>query len=173
MRILVRLLILNLLIATTGCNDRAMHISREAADRQAQQNTAMADLNKEVSRGSRDLVAADAQAREGIIAVHRDLQSERTRLDASREEVESERKNLAAERRLESLLLPVLSTAGSLAVTLLALGFCWRALIRADQDVIVDAELNKILLAEVLADDSPIAIEAFRPAPYPEDLPAH
>jgi hypothetical protein len=170
MRIFAHLTTASLLIAVNGCDDRATHIAREAADRQAQQNTAMTDLNKEVSHGSRDLVAADARARQEVLAVHRDLQSERMRLDASREEVESERKRLAAERQLESLLVPVLSTAGVWAVTLLVLGFCWRALVRAQEDTITDLELNEILVTEVLTGDFPIAVAEHRTSPAPQDL---
>lgn len=44
--------ILILIIATSGCENSATKIAREAADRQAQQNTEMARLNKEVSNGA-------------------------------------------------------------------------------------------------------------------------
>ena len=54
------------LILTSGCDDeRATQIAREAADRQAQQNTAMAELNKEVASGTRQLVEADATGPQG------------------------------------------------------------------------------------------------------------
>jgi hypothetical protein len=65
MRIIIHLSTVTLLTVMTGCDERATHVAREAADRQAEQNTTMASLNKEVSRGSRELVAADAQARQG------------------------------------------------------------------------------------------------------------
>jgi len=73
--------ILAILILIGGCDDRVTQISREAADRQAQQNTAMAELSKEVASGTQRLVGADAQARKEIVGVHRDLQAERMRLD--------------------------------------------------------------------------------------------
>ena len=74
------ILSITLLAATHGCDKKATQIAREAADRQAQQNTAMAQLNKEVASGSHQLVEADAQARQEIVGVHHDLQAERTRL---------------------------------------------------------------------------------------------
>jgi hypothetical protein len=44
----------------TGCeDDRVAQIAREAADRQAQQNTQMAELQKEVVSGTKSLVDAD------------------------------------------------------------------------------------------------------------------
>ena len=72
---------IGLVILTSGCDDRATQIAREAANRQAQQNTAMADLNKEVASGTHQLVEADAQTRKEIVGVHHELQAERTRLD--------------------------------------------------------------------------------------------
>ena len=82
-----------------GCDDRVARVGQEAADRQAQQNTAMAELNKEVAGGTRQLVEADAQARKEIIGVHRDFQAERTRLDTGWEDLESQRRHMAADRR--------------------------------------------------------------------------
>ena len=72
-------------ILTSGCDDAATRVAREAADRQAQQNTTMAELNKEVAGGTHRLVEADAQARKEVIGVHRDLQAERSRLDTGGE----------------------------------------------------------------------------------------
>ena len=74
--------VLVLLIVTSGCDDAATRIAREAADRQAQQNTAMANLNQEVASGTHQLVAADAEARKEIVVVHHDLQAERSKLDS-------------------------------------------------------------------------------------------
>ena len=117
-------------ILMSGCDDRAAQIAREAADRQAQQNTAMAELNKEVASGTHRLVEADAQARKEIVGVHRDLQAERTRLDTGWSDLEQERRQIAGERRTESLLAPAVQTAGLLAVVALVLGFCWYALVK-------------------------------------------
>src|SRR4051812_2506487 len=96
------ILSITLLAATHGCDDKATQIAREAADRQAQQNTAMARLNKEVATGAHQLVESDAKARTEIIGVHHELQAERTRLDVSRNELESERRDIAGQRRTES-----------------------------------------------------------------------
>jgi hypothetical protein len=41
---------------------RVNQIDREAADRQALQNKSMAELNQEVTGGSRRLIEADAKA---------------------------------------------------------------------------------------------------------------
>src|SRR4051794_23484157 len=81
----------------SGCDEDATQIAREAANRQAQQNTAMSELNKEVAGSTRELVAADSQARKEIVGVHHELQAERTRLDTGWDSLEKERQRIAAE----------------------------------------------------------------------------
>src|SRR4051812_28760879 len=96
---------ITLMNVTSGCDDRATQIAREAANRQAQQNTAMSELNKEVAAGTRELVAADSQARKEIVGVHHELQAERTQLDTGWDALENERRQIADERRTESMLV--------------------------------------------------------------------
>ncbi len=97
---------ITLIGVTSGCDDRATQIASEAANRQAQQNTAMSELNKEVASGTRELVAADAQARKEIVGVHRDLQAERTRLDTGWDALEKERQHIAAGAAPNRCLFP-------------------------------------------------------------------
>ena len=142
-----------------GCDDRATQIAREAADRQAQQNTAMAELNKEVASGTHQLVEADAQARKEIVGVHRDLQAERTRLDTGWSELEDERRQIAGQRRTESMLAPVTPLVGGFLLTAMLLGFCWFALVRACRRDDSDAELNELLIHEILTDAPSLALD--------------
>ena len=141
-------------IATSGCDDRATRIAREAADRQAQQNTSMAELNKEVASGTHQLVAADSQARKEIIGVHHELQSERTRLDNSRDALEQERHQIAVERRTESLLAPVIELSGGVLLVVVLLGFCWYAVVASRSSDDTDAQLNELLVHEFVVDAS-------------------
>ena len=140
------------LILISGCDERATQIAREAAERQAQQNTAMAELNKEVAGGTRRLVEADAQARKEIVGVHRDLQAERTRLDTSWNELEDERRQIASQRRTESLLVPAIQAAGLLALVALVLGFSWYALVRAHGGD-AGSDVTDLLIGEILTDE--------------------
>ena len=137
----------------SGCDDRATQIAREAADRQAQQNSAMAELNQEVASGTHRLVEADAQARKEIVGVHRDLQAERNRLDSGWNDLEQDRRQSAADRRTESLLAPAMKTAGLLAVVALVLGFCWFALVKARPSEELECVVTELLLDQVLADE--------------------
>jgi hypothetical protein len=140
------------LVLINGCNDRVAQIAREAADRQAQQNTEMARLNKEVASGSHQLVEADAITRKEIVGVHRDLQAEQTRLDTSRSELESERRQIAGQRRTESMLVVV----SELLLPILVLGFCWYTLVAVQRGDDTDAKLNELLIREILPDETPL-----------------
>jgi hypothetical protein len=142
------------LLATGSCSDdRAVQISREAADRQAQQNTAMVNLQKEVASGSSKLVEADAQARKEIVGVHHDLQSERTRLDTSWKDLENERRQIAGQRRTESMLVSVCELLDGISLVLVLLGFCWYALVATRRGDETDALLNQLLVQEMLPDE--------------------
>jgi hypothetical protein len=143
------------LIATSSCSDeRVTQGAREAADRQAQQNTEMAQVNREVAAGSHQLVEADAKARQEIVGVHRDLQSERSRLDTSWSQVRDERMQIAAERRTESTVVAVANASGYLFLVVVVLGFCWYALVRVRQGDGINEQLNELLVSEILLEHS-------------------
>ena len=161
------------MIVTSGCDDRATRIAREAADRQAQQNTSMADLNKEVASGTHQLVEADAEARKEIVGVHRDLQSERSRLDTSWSQLESERRKIAGQRRTESMLTTMTPLVGGILLTAMLLGFCWLIFVSACRDS--DVEFNDLLVEEILTvepsiilDDSPSLLVRTQTGNQPE-----
>jgi hypothetical protein len=143
-----------LLMLISGCDDRVTQIAREAANRQAQQNTAMADLNKEVAGGTHHLVEADAQTRKEIVGVHHELQAERTRLDTGWNSLEQERRQIAGERRTESMLAPTIQAGGILALALVLLGFCWYAIGASRRSEGSVVELNELLVREILPDES-------------------
>jgi hypothetical protein len=140
-----------LVILIAGCDDRVTKVAREAADRQAQQNTAMADLNKQVATGSRQLVDADAQARKAFVVVHHDLQSERSQLSNSWNSLESERRSLAGQRQTDSWLASMTTVIAGTLITVMLLGFCWLVLSSAQRDP-PRAELSELIVSEVLGD---------------------
>ena len=150
--------IAGLLSSISGCDDRATQIAREAADRQAQQNTVMAELNKEVAAGTHKLIESDAQARKDVVGVHRDLQAERTRLDTSWSSLESERKEIATQRRTESTLVSMTTIGGSILLGAVVLGFCWFLLIAAHRDT-EGLELTELLVKELMTEQPSIAGE--------------
>lgn len=164
-----------LLILSQGCSDQAAKVALDAADRQAQQNTAMAELNKEVAIGTHQLVEADAQARKDMVTVHHDLQQERSRLDAGWSELNGERHTIAGERKTESLFVSAATLAGSVLLVVLLLGFCRHILAAAQQDGASTAELQELLVNEVLSNSvSPPLLHGFPLKPHrqlPETSP--
>jgi hypothetical protein len=143
------------LVATSSCSDeRVAQVAREAADRQAQQNTEMAQVNKEVAAGSHQLVQADAKARQEIVGVHRDLQAERGRLDSGWSELQADRKAIVSELRTESTFESVAKATGYLFLVATVLGFCWYALVRSQRGDGTDEQLNELLISEILPDHS-------------------
>ena len=141
---------LMLIVLMNGCSDdRVAQVATQAADRQAEQNDTMAKLQRDVANGTQKLVTADAEARHEIIAVHHDLQAERSRLDGGWSSLEDERKQLAFDRRAESVLVPVAEGLGATLIVLALLGFSWHALVTLRSETATDAELNELLIQEL------------------------
>jgi hypothetical protein len=98
-----------LLLALAGCggaDDRLVKLSQRSLASQAEQNQQMAQQSTEVAKATRQLVEADAQARQELITAQTRLESqlyaERTSLDRQQEALENERKGLAAQRGIGS-----------------------------------------------------------------------
>lgn len=137
-----------LILTVMGCDDNARlaEMAERHLDRQAEQNRQMSELHRQVADGSRELVAADAKAREELAALQREVQTERAETSRQRDELEMERKALAAERRQDPIIAAAITSVGLVLVCLLPLLLGWH-LLRAPTD---DADR---LIAEVLVED--------------------
>jgi len=164
-----RFLLLSAIVCLAGCNEedrykKAAEVAEKAAERQAEQNAEMATLNREVAEGTRRLVEADAETRKEIVQVHRELQSERTALTKGFDALESERRQLAQERRTESVLIPAIKGAGIALVGAVVLGFCWTLLSGLRNDNASDAELNELLISDLVRDQPLLLNNSSAPA---------
>jgi uncharacterized protein YlxW (UPF0749 family) len=139
------------LVWTIGCDDRVVEVAREAADRQAAQNEQMGDLQKEVAHGTRSLVEADAAARQVIVDVHRDLQAERRQLGTSWNDLEAQRQQVARQRHIESVLVPLLTAMSGVVLVVVLLSFLRQLLASSHTTQSIDAELQNLLVEQVLA----------------------
>ncbi|QDU89609.1 hypothetical protein Pla175_30020 [Pirellulimonas nuda] len=138
------LLSLMLLLASVGCeDDRVTQVAREAADRQAAQNEAMASVTRE-----------SAEATRQIVAVHSDLQAERRELSGGWNDLESERRQIAQQRRTESALALAVRGAGVVLIVLLTLGVVAILLLGQRQDD-GNQELVALVVRESLRSGSP------------------
>ncbi len=162
---------------TSGCDETDKHrqvaeVAREAADRQAQQNNEMARMNREVTEGTRRLIEADAQARQETMEVHHEIQAERVSLQTGFDQLETERKRIAQQRRTESMVVPAVQSGGSILLGISVVLFCLVLLVGFRQTENSDAELNELLLVD-LAREQPrlLAAPEGRPDDSPDALP--
>jgi hypothetical protein len=139
---------------TSGCDERVVEVAREAADRQAAQNQQMGELQKEVARGTRSLVEADAAARQEIVGVHRELQAERQQLGTGWNDLEEERRQLAQMRRTESLVVPMVQAVGAVVLVTMLMGFLWQLLASTRSSDSIDVELSELLIQQMLVDEA-------------------
>ena len=139
----------------TGCGDpdrykEVAEVAREGANRQAQQNSEMARLNREVVEGTKRMIEADAQARKEMVVVHHELQAERDSLNLGFNMLESERKQIAEQRRTESVVVPALKTIGGALVGTSVVVLCLVLLIGQRNTDASDAELNELLICDMV-----------------------
>lgn len=152
----VRIMIVAMLILTTiGCdeeeNKRLAEMAERHLDRQSEQNRQLTELQREVAAGSRHLVEADAQTRQEIVALQREVQAERKEVGRQRDLLEDERRDLAAKRRMDPIIAAVITNAGLLLACLLPLVLCWYLLQRR-VDPADDRAVAEILLEDLVAD---------------------
>jgi hypothetical protein len=102
------------LLAAAGCDedDRVAKTATEAAERQAEQNRQMAQLQGQVAEGSKRLVEADAKARAELTALQHDLQESQADPGRQRDQLEAERRGLAEQRGRDPIIAVAITTLG-------------------------------------------------------------
>jgi hypothetical protein len=158
-----------------GCdeNRRLAEQAERNTEIQAQQNSEMARVNREVAAGTKQLVAADADARREMLILQQDLQAERQQIAAGQAALETERQRLAKQRQRDPIIAAAITCLGLALVCLLPLvlaGYLLHLLfVRGPEETIGD-----VLLMD-LASDSPrlsphvrVEPQAALPAPGPE-----
>lgn len=144
-----------LVILALGCESedkRVARIATEAAERQADQNREMLKLNREVASGARRLVEQDATARREFAGVHRDLQAERLVLAKGWDNLESQRQQMALQRRRETILQTTFQGSAVVAIVLASLGLCWLFLTTGRSEPEIEQTMSEYLLLEVFQD---------------------
>ncbi|MCH8047139.1 MAG: hypothetical protein IID44_25840 [Planctomycetes bacterium] len=158
---MIRRILMLLAVATilmTGCeengneNSRVAKVAVEAAERQAKQNEEMARLNRETAEGAKRLVEADAQARKELTEMQHDLQAEQAEVGEQRDQLEAERKQIAGQRRTESMLGPILKGCAAAAVIAVTIGYCWSLLFSLRRQDDAGQVLSELLVDELLSE---------------------
>ncbi len=141
-----------------GCdkneNARLAQMADEHLQRQAEQNRQMTELHREVAEGSRQLVEADAKARQEMVAAQRQLQTEHAKVGQQRDALENERREIALQRHREPIIAAAVLNVGLLLACLLPLMLCWRLLHGkvepADDQVVAEALIEDLVRHEPL-----------------------
>jgi hypothetical protein len=139
-----------LALITFGCSsgdERMVELSRQSADRQAEQNRLVETNNRQVLEATNKLVEADAKSRTENIELHRQIEAERSGVNQQRDVLEQERRQIAQERNRDPIVADSILAVGGLIAAILPLVVCLfllRGLFhRSDQEA----------LAEVLVED--------------------
>jgi hypothetical protein len=139
-----------IVLIAIGCNsgdDRLVELSRQSADRQADQNRLVETNNRQVLEATNRLIEADAKSRTEHIELHRQIETERYGVNQQRDALEQERRQIAAERIRDPVIAESIRAVAGLIAAILPLLVCLfllRGLFhKSDQEA----------LAEVLIED--------------------
>jgi hypothetical protein len=114
-------------LAAMGCNsgdERLVDLSRQSADRQAEQNRLVETNNQQVIDATKSLVEADAQGRKETIELHRQIEAERSGVNEQRDVLEQERRQVAAQRNRDPIIAETILAAAGLIAAILPLAVC-------------------------------------------------
>ena len=168
MRPVLWLLLMILLAMTTGCGSsdeqlRAWQQQQvETLQRQAEQNTATA----------RALVEADARSRQELLAVQRELQTERTQVGRQRDALETERQSLANQRHRDPIIAAALHGLGTVALAALPLVACL-LLLRNTSGADSAGELENLLILNLAGEERQLLFDLLLPiSPAQRGAPA-
>lgn len=174
-----------MLLTTIGCgpapdmrDQRLADFARQSTERQAKQNETMARQSQSVveesaklAQAAQQLVESDAKSRAELIAAQERLTSQldqqRAVVDCGRDQLEAERKQIAAERHRDPIVAASIQTIGLIVACLLPLAVCIfviRQMCRAEPD---DAAVASLLVNELTA-ESPLLL----PGPAIRSMPA-
>jgi len=135
------------IVTIAGCDStdqRLVQQAETASQRQADQNRQIAHQNHQIAEATNRLVEADAQSRQETLSMQHDLQK-------GHDQLETERRELAAQRHQEPIIAAVLTNMGLALACLLPLVLCWY-LLHGLQREPADRELSDLLVLELAAD---------------------
>lgn len=169
---------------TAGCNSeqRLAEMASRSMELQAQQNARTAEAQKDISAGARQLVEADAAARQETLAIQRELQQQHAELGAQRDSLEKDRRQIASQRYVHPIIATAITQVGLALACLLPLVICWQ-LLKVRSEPVDDREIAEVLLNDLMTSEpvllipsgSPPGIEQHpdRGSPDVPELPNH
>jgi hypothetical protein len=175
MRHPLRLIPLAVLIAlTSGCqsnDDRLVEMAREHAAQQAEQTRQAAKMHSEVVAASRQLVEADSRARGELASMQHELRGDQAEVGKQRDALEVERRQIAEQRRWDSVLGDAMITIGTLGACVLPLLAVIYLLRTVHHEAPTDGALVELLVQEVAA-ERPMLLPPSRALPAVGQTPS-
>jgi hypothetical protein len=158
-----------------GCDSdqRAVEISRESLNRQAEQNAQMARQTQAVTETTHELIKAESTVQTDANQLQQELHTERSTLDQQRQDLENERRSLAVERQRDPIIAETIKGFAIVVAAALPLVVCWylvRSLFLSTSEDFTAAEI----LIKQLATQGPLltaCANAVLPTPADEHQP--
>jgi hypothetical protein len=147
-------------LVLAGCDrdERLVQATREADQRQAQQNQLIAKQSQQVATATRQLIEADAKARHELIAaqaaLETKLQDQRAGLDRQHEGLEQDRREVAEQRNRDPIVAAAITALGVTVAFLLPLAFCIYLLRAVSSPDIGTDSLAEMLVLEMASEQS-------------------
>ena len=152
-----------LLAVLCGCEeDELAKAAREAAKQSAEQQRQLAQMQADEARGANQLVEADAKARAELATLQRDLQQDQAALGRQRDELETDRRQIAEQRHRDPLIAAAITSIGLILAGVLPLLLCWALLRHPPLDGEAEAALADFLVQDLVS-DHPVLLPAHSP----------
>jgi hypothetical protein len=146
-----------IVLIAIGCSsgdDRLVELSRESAERQAEQNRLVETNNRQVLEATNRLVEADAKSRTENIELHRQIEVERSGINQQRDSLEQERRQIAGERIRDPIIAESIQAVAGLIAAILPLIVCLfllRGLFhKSDQEALADVLIEDLVSGQPL-----------------------
>jgi hypothetical protein len=137
-------------LSCSSDDQRLVELATQGAERQAEQNVQMAELQQQVAEGAKRLVEEDARARRELAEVQNNVQAERAEVGRQRDLLETDRRELAAQRRWDPVIAAAIADVGLVLACLLPLILCLY-LLRSPPDTEADQAIAELLIEDVAA----------------------
>jgi len=152
----LRITLILILLTGVSCNSdensRVAELATQQLERQADQNRRMSELQQEVASGSRELVKADAKARQEIVTQQREIQTERSEIGHQRDQLESERREIADSRNRDPIIVTAITRVAFVVISLLPLLICW-LLLQQKVEPVDENEITELLLDDLVSSE--------------------
>ena len=154
-----------MLFTLVGCEeDELAKAVREAAEQSAEQQRKLVQLQSEVAKSASELVEADSKARTELAALQRNLQQDQADVGRQRDQLEGDRRDIAAQRHRDPLIAAAITNIGLILACLLPLVLCV-VILRSLRNPVTDEEaLTEFLVQEIVA-EQPLLLSAAPRAP--------